>query len=233
MAWLGLFWIAFLAHPLEGCAGEVVVEPPRIDLGTVKEGERPKALFIVRNLGRQPVEVTRIATSCGCTSAILDDRIIPSGGFVTLKVSMDTTSKEGDVKKWIRLETSRGDVVTAWLEATVHPSLRTEQKKRASLFQEPCAQCHAQPAKGLSEGAAIYRAVCAMCHGKAGQGASAPPIRFREGTRQTIAEGKGKMPGFASSVGGPLSQTQIEALVQWLHDLDVEAGNGYKSVNSR
>ena len=88
-----------------------------------------------------------------------------------------------------------------------------------------CGACHAQPAAGKS-GAALWSAVCAMCHGADGKGTRAPSLRtpgYLEGhddsyLAQAIAYGtpSPKMPGFSETMGGPLTNAQVESLVHLL-----------------
>ena len=84
------------------------------------------------------------------------------------------------------------------------------------LFGEECARCHAAPAAGL-EGAAIYDAICQMCHGPLTDYlAELPPsVLERSALRSWIAEGRaeGGMPGYAPAKGGPLTEEQIDSLV--------------------
>ena len=84
-------------------------------------------------------------------------------------------------------------------------------------------------ADATPDGAAIYKKSCALCHGPDGKGKTAvgKSMKVRDLTspevqkltdaelRKVIAEGKGKMPGFKSS----LSEADIKALVVTIRDL--------------
>jgi cytochrome c6 len=84
-------------------------------------------------------------------------------------------------------------------------------------------------ADATPDGAVIYKKSCAMCHGPDGKGRTAvgKSMKVRDLTSPevqklsddalytVIADGKGKMPGYKSS----LSDAQIKALVVTLRDL--------------
>jgi len=84
-------------------------------------------------------------------------------------------------------------------------------------------------ADATPDGAPIYKKSCAMCHGPDGKGRTAvgKSMKVRDLTspevqklsdaqlHTVIADGKGKMPGYKSS----LSDAQIKALVVTIRDL--------------
>lgn len=94
---------------------------------------------------------------------------------------------------------------------------------RQAVFKGDCARCHAAPAQGKT-GAELYAAVCGICHDAQHRAAMVPDLRKPTTARsmefwaRNIAEGRpgSLMPGFSSSVGGPLSAAQIASLVEYL-----------------
>lgn len=76
---------------------------------------------------------------------------------------------------------------------------------------------------------AVYRSNCAMCHGKTGAGATprGEMLRVKPFTDLTVlqmtdtamaiivANGKGRMPGFANK----LSSSQTTTIIQYIHQL--------------
>jgi mono/diheme cytochrome c family protein len=78
-------------------------------------------------------------------------------------------------------------------------------------------------------GAALFLKNCTPCHGNQGQGVSGLPLRNNlfiqtagdQSIFDTIANGRPntKMPAWLSSNGGPLSSTEITAVVSYLHTL--------------
>ena len=91
-----------------------------------------------------------------------------------------------------------------------------------------CAKCHADPAKGKTDGRLIYTAVCATCHNSHLRAAMVPDLRALKNPtdaaywRQWISGGRpgaspgSMMPAFAESYGGPLNDQQVTALVDFM-----------------
>jgi len=152
-----------------------------------------------------------------------DERLLPPGAFTLLHVTIDTFAKRGRVEKKVWVTDDRGHTVTAVLHLTVRPSAHMRTAGR-SIFDAPCAACHAAPAAGQYQGARIYAAVCAMCHGADAKGAYAPSLYGRRDAAalaRRIGDGAGNpsMPGFARRHGGPLDAAQLRALSHWLASL--------------
>ena len=202
----------------------LVFEPAELDMGSVREGTSAKAVLRLRNSGQQMLEIADVQASCGCTTAVPQERVLMPGDFTLLNVTIDTFAKQENVKKWVQVTDSFGRVSRATLHLRVIPNPHMALSGR-SIFDKPCASCHADPARGKQTGAAIYAAVCAMCHGGKGQGAYAPKLAGHRDAgvlRTLVANGTGGqyMPGFARHNGGPLDAQQISALSAWLVSLD-------------
>jgi len=201
------------------------IQPLEFHLGDIKEGEAAIATFLVRNNNNKAVTLVDIQTSCGCTAAEPDSYIIQPGGFTQLKVAVDTTAKEFDIKKSIYIADSLGNKASAILTFNVvdNPHRMTTGKVQG-IFDGACASCHFTPLLNKTLGAKMYEVGCAMCHGVDAEGAYAPSLRGHTSLanlKHTIAEGVGRpqMPGFAIERGGPLHQEQIDVLAKWLISL--------------
>jgi len=202
----------------------LVFEPDHVDLGTVKEGEEAVGFLRVRNTGDSMANIISVETSCGCSVAEPEQRLLMPGGFTRIKVVVDTFAKQGVAKKWILLTDDAGLHSKAWLTLHVQPNPHLDTSVR-SIFQGKCAACHYEPAKGKVTGEDIYHAVCAMCHGSDREGISGPSLKHHNNVNvllSVIANGVGSqhMPGFAVDKGGPLTAAQVSTLSRWLSTLD-------------
>ncbi len=211
------------APPADAPASPLVFEPPELDMGQVREGEKAVARLLVRNSGDAIENIVELTTSCGCSVAEPEQRIVMPGGFTTVTVSIDTFAKQNAVRKWVELTDAHGRKSRAILHLRVLENPHLQAGNR-SIFSGQCAACHAEPARGKRQGPEIYAAVCAMCHGEDGKGGYAPALVGHENAEALailIAQGTGSrhMPGFARQRGGPLSPEQIEALSRWLAGL--------------
>jgi mono/diheme cytochrome c family protein len=93
---------------------------------------------------------------------------------------------------------------------------------RQAVFKGTCASCHAEPL--VSRGAALYDAACKICHEPTKtRAAMVPSLAGRPPAnadywRSWITAGRDGtlMPAFARDQGGPLTEDQINSLVQFL-----------------
>ncbi len=227
----GLLVLCWLAAPVwaDEAGSPLVFEPPEVDFGVVRDGEVAEGWLRIRNSGDRMAQIAAIETSCGCTSAEPEARLLAPGAFTRVHVRIDAFAKRGRVRKRVELIDGEGRRSRAVILLRVLPSRHPSARSGRSLFAGDCARCHAAPARGLRDGAAIYAAVCAMCHGKRGGGGYAPRIAGRNAAalRALIANGTGDdaMPAFAAARGGPLDAAQIAALAGWLSTLDA-GGSG-------
>jgi hypothetical protein len=87
--------LSILVLLLGGCAGgkpEIAVARDRHDFGQVKQGDVVTTELTVRNTGKKELKIESVATSCGCTSAQVKPKIIPSGGEGRLFIRYDSGS---------------------------------------------------------------------------------------------------------------------------------------------
>jgi len=201
------------------------IQPDEYDLGDIKEGEAAIATFLIRNNSQQSIELVDIQASCGCTAAEPDSYIIAPNSFTQLKVAVDTTAKQDDIKKAVYITDSLGHKATAMLRFNVIDNPHFAMKKGGvkSIFDGQCAACHFEPLVGVKEPSKLYEVGCAMCHGQDAEGAYAPSLHGQTFAHlmQVITHGMGnrQMPGFSIANGGPLTDVQIQGLVTWLQAL--------------
>ncbi len=205
-------------------APNLVFDPSELDLGEAMEGEKVTATLLIRNNGQGFAQIVKVESSCGCTTAEPETRMLSPGSFTALHIEIDSFGKRGDVRKSITMTDQYGKKSTAWLVLHVKSNPHAMGENR-SIFDGKCASCHVDPAKGKVLGSDIYKAVCVMCHGAGAKGAYAPSLlamHDEDVLRELIANGTGThhMPAFAQKKGGPLTQKQISALTKWIISLD-------------
>ncbi len=222
-----LLSLLVLILPFFTCADDLPLlhlQPEQLDMGSVLEGEEARATLFIRNNSSAMITITDVQTSCGCTVAEPKSKILMPGAFTELEVRIDTTAKQGEVKKWIRVTDSAGHEAKAFLDLEIRPNMHVSGKGKG-IFDGKCATCHFDPVIGKTGGSDIYKAACAMCHGENGSGAYAPALGGYDDEavlQQLISHGTGtpQMPGFAKEQGGPLTQKQVSTLSRWLLSLD-------------
>ncbi len=94
----------------------------------------------------------------------------------------------------------------------------------ATATKPPATQAPAVDTQALSEGKTLFAKTCSPCHGPGGDMIPVAKLNsksFLQGygaaaLASTTAGGKGGMPAFGAAKGGPLSDQQIKAIVEYL-----------------
>jgi mono/diheme cytochrome c family protein len=210
----------------------ISVHDPAHDLGTILTDSKAHDTFYIYNLGGKPLVLGSVVPSCGCTVATLSRTTLEPGGVAKLTVALDTSIKLGHVRKTIQVSSNDPKhpslrlTLTALVKAQLKGHARIKVKDPLVLFKGQCATCHVAAGKGES-GKSLFLADCAMCHGANGQGAVAMGLLARNyddpvqqaQARAIIAGGSPntpEMPPWAKARGGPLTEGEIDSLVNFL-----------------
>jgi cytochrome c553 len=205
---------------------------------TTKPGEvNGSFVFAVTNTSAAEVSITYIQTSCGCTTAALKLPLkLAPGSTTEIPINMNVAGKNGTVLKTITVHTDQGHKVL--LVKTIIPppapdpaSLAMNRERnqmlaqadRQSVFKNDCARCHVEPVIGKM-GHELFTTACGICHQAEHRASMVPDLHALPVTpnaeywRFFIVNGKPAtlMPAFAQAQGGPLSEPQINSLVNYL-----------------
>jgi len=98
---------AFLLIAMPALAApSISVEKPTHDFGTINQGQKVDHLFAVKNRGDEPLTITQIRSSCGCTAATLSTKTISPGKSGEVKVTFDSTNFADQVTKTVHLDSN-------------------------------------------------------------------------------------------------------------------------------
>src|SRR5688572_11323792 len=216
---------------------------------TPKAGEANAPFtFWLTNVSSSDVLVNSVRTSCGCTVAKLPAQPwrIPPGSNGPIEVTLSLAGKSGLIAKGVTVDTTAGikqltvraNIPSAsgapgqfgaaggmMNDAERMKNMQAALADRQVVFKnQECAKCHAEPAKGKTDGRLVYAAVCSTCHDSLHRAAMVPDLRRlphptdAEHWRKWIAYGRAgsMMPAFAESEGGPLNEQQINSLVDFM-----------------
>lgn len=75
---------------------EVVITPDNQDLGTVIYGDVPTTSFTLTNFTPLPLKITRVSTSCGCTTATATEEELGAYESTSIEVSFDPAVHKDD-----------------------------------------------------------------------------------------------------------------------------------------
>jgi hypothetical protein len=91
------------------------------DFDNVTQGRTVAHTFTFRNTGDAPGTIARVSSSCGCTVAIVSEKVIPPGKTGTIKATFDSSDFHGPVAKeiFVYLEGQQKPANTLTMKAVV------------------------------------------------------------------------------------------------------------------
>ena len=95
-----------------GCAkgpGQIELNTTEHDFGTIANTKLVSQAFEVRNVGRGKLEIAGVSTSCGCTTAEVDQRQLSAGETARLTVTYDPQAHGGATGQFMRIVYIRTD----------------------------------------------------------------------------------------------------------------------------
>ena len=230
------------------CAPALVWDSEFKEVSTKPGDAAAKFTFWFTNSSPEEVTINSVRASCGCTTAkvpALPWKIAP-GTNSPIEVSVDLRGKLGVISKTVTVdstagtkslmfkinipapqppqETTRPPSPSALLDADRVEGMKLALADRQVVFSDPlCTTCHADPAKGQTDGALLYSAVCANCHDSPQRAELVTDLRtLKHETdldfwKHWIEQGRvgSMMPAFSRSSGGPLDESQISALAAY------------------
>lgn len=205
---------------------------------TAKPGDQSCSFsFAVTNISAETITITHVQTSCGCTTAHIQlPMVLAPAGAGEIPINMNILGKTGTVIKTVTVHSDKGQKVL--LVKSIIPAVtpdpagvamdrnRNQQlalADRQAVFKGDCAKCHVEPVIGKL-GKDLFVAACGICHTAEHRATMVPDLhQLKVATnadywRFFIVNGKPAtlMPAFAQAQGGPLSDVQINSLVDYL-----------------
>jgi hypothetical protein len=113
------------AEPKEAAKGpKIAVEPLEFDFGKALQNKTLTKEFAIRNFGSTDLKIDNVTTSCGCTAALVGEKVVKPGGSTPLKVELQTRSAVGKIERTVLVRSD--DPTTAVLEVKVKADVMAE-----------------------------------------------------------------------------------------------------------
>ncbi|MFH0906867.1 MAG: DUF1573 domain-containing protein [bacterium] len=101
---------------------KIEINPQTFDFGEVEYGQILEYTFKIKNLSNQILEISKVTTSCGCTTAQISQEKINPQEEIELKVIYDTgamggTHAKGDQERIIYIKSN--DPINPQTEVTI------------------------------------------------------------------------------------------------------------------
>jgi hypothetical protein len=123
-----IFYTLLFALPLALVLNGVAIsqeKSPQIEFderdhnwGTVFEGEKVTHIFNFTNIGESELVIDKVKSSCGCTAALVSEKVIPPGGKGEVKATFDSSRRAGKQTKTITVTSNDPKEPTAKLSIT-------------------------------------------------------------------------------------------------------------------
>lgn len=78
------------------------------DFGKVAEGEQVETIYVITNIGKEPVLISSHEVECGCTTPTYTHEPIMPGQSTNIKVGFNTNGKVGVNNKTVKIFTNSG-----------------------------------------------------------------------------------------------------------------------------
>jgi len=87
---------------------ELVVQQDTVDLGTIREGVKARAIYLLENHGQADLVITDLRGDCGCTVATLtpEQKTIPPGGTQEVEVVFNSQGRPGPQTHTIQIDSN-------------------------------------------------------------------------------------------------------------------------------
>ena len=115
-------------------APKIYTPTPKVDLGTIIQGEEASGKFIIENRGDAELKIDRVRASCGCTTVKLreDQKTIPPGGKIEVTAKFNSRGRAGKQNKTVTITSN--DPVTKSLRLGLQAFIETLITVKPSHF---------------------------------------------------------------------------------------------------
>lgn len=121
---LGMLASLILGTGMLAAQPKIRLNSTKFDLGTIYRGEIKKINLVVSNAGNKPLTISRIETSCGCTSAKNSVPTLAPGAVDTIEVSYNSAGFDGKITKTVTIQSN--DPAAMYVDATITGTVTTE-----------------------------------------------------------------------------------------------------------
>jgi hypothetical protein len=84
----------------------ITVEPESFDFGKALQNKTLTKEFSIRNFGTEDLVIENVETTCGCTAAIPETKVIKPGGSTALRVELQTRTANGKLERAVNIRSN-------------------------------------------------------------------------------------------------------------------------------
>lgn len=99
-----VFALAFQANAQTSGSGAVIsFKEKQVDFGDIVQGDKVEHTFMLTNSGTEPLVISNVAATCGCTVPVWPKTPIAPGQAAEIKVSFNSAGKMGKQNSVVRI----------------------------------------------------------------------------------------------------------------------------------
>ena len=99
----------------------ISVEPASFDFGRAVQNRTLQKEFSIRNFGSEDLIIENVSTTCGCTAALPQSKLVKPGGATPLRVTLETRTYTGRVERKVLVRSN--DPTTSLVEVKVEATV--------------------------------------------------------------------------------------------------------------
>ncbi len=137
MKFLLLVFVSLIAVFQGFGQGKFEFEKMNHDFGIVSEGEQAKFEFKFTNVGNEPIVLSTVKASCGCTTPFYTKEPVMPGETGAIKVSYNSKGRLGGFNKSITIHSNVGNSPVVYIKGIVEPSEEVKEYSVKELSESP------------------------------------------------------------------------------------------------
>jgi len=107
-----------------------------VDWGTIYRGEKIQKTFAVQNVGKDTLMISNVIASCGCTAAMLNEKIIPPNKSGDLSITFNSENFTGKVHKTVTINSNDTSNASFNLQFNVNIMEEVSIEPRSVIFRD-------------------------------------------------------------------------------------------------
>jgi len=106
----------------------IVIEPLVFDFGSLRPERVVEKEFVLRNNGRADLVIESLVSSCGCTAALTDAKVVKAGHGTPLRVRLTVPDEAGRLTKSILVKSNDPAQPTVEVKVTATVVRRSRER---------------------------------------------------------------------------------------------------------
>lgn len=134
---IALFFLLTVSVLTVQAQGEFELDKVTHDFGVISEGTQAKYEFTFTNIGNQPIEISSVKASCGCTTPFYTKEPVMPGETGSIKVNYNSKSRPGVFNKSITIHSNAITSPVLYIKGIVESLDEAKEYSLAEIAKSP------------------------------------------------------------------------------------------------